>query len=98
MRRRDEKEYVDEFMRRLDEGIVQEGRATVRVPLLDLDLLGVEVRSFVTTCENYPLEAPILAEELEDVSLLDVALSEPEEDGLGENIDTQQENTIAPQR
>jgi hypothetical protein len=53
MRTPDDAEFLDDFERSLERGIVEDREITVRLPLLGMDLLGISFRRFVASSKTY---------------------------------------------
>jgi hypothetical protein len=55
-----DRHFLELVERMLDKGVVEEREVVVRLPLLDLDVVGVQVRSFVRSYEDSPVDGQIL--------------------------------------
>jgi hypothetical protein len=65
------RQFLEAVERMLDKGVVVQGEVMIRLPLLDLDVVDVQVHSFVRSCELYLVDAQIPEWEAEGVDAVD---------------------------
>lgn len=82
-RRTYDRRFLELAERMLDKGIVEEREVVVHLPLLDIDVVGVQVHSFVRSYAPYSVDAEMLESELEiEVDAEDIVDADDADDAM----------------